>query len=424
MRWSLALFHALKQRVSQPLEPILHPSIRRLRWIGIFITIGYPLFWVIWTKWLVQPWDSFELRIGCALLGLLFLVGPMPKYLGSLISDIIFVLLTWLLLPLFFTYLYLKNQENSAWLSSYCAMLLIYYYLVDWRIATIGVLLAGFLVVYFYQLEYINYHFLENEKSIENLVAIGFAWCSAFALGFSSANLRTEQLKNSTMTMGVLAHELRTPIASIALIAHALHSLSSTPSDQLQAENAKTKLMFMSNRLSSIVHTMTNHIDTQIANARHSSQSITFEWVHAAQLLAATLDQYPYSNDAQRHCIKISVEEDFKFFGILAWSQQILNNLIKNSLYALAAKEVKNQPNDILITVKKLNENTGLIVLTDKGIGMHPKQQKNIFQPFYSSNRNPSCRIPDDCIDSKRYPLFMAREVMRGAIQEFQSTGG
>jgi hypothetical protein len=24
-----------------------------------------------------------------------------------------------------------------------------------------------------------------------------------------------------------------------------------------------------------------------------------------------------------------------------------------------------------------------------------------------------SCRIPDDCIDSKRYPLFMAREVMR-----------
>jgi hypothetical protein len=28
----------------------------------------------------------------------------------------------------------------------------------------------------------------------------------------------------------------------------------------------------------------------------------------------------------------------------------------------------------------------------------------------------PSCRIPDDCIDSKRYPLFMAREVMRQLI--------
>jgi hypothetical protein len=27
-----------------------------------------------------------------------------------------------------------------------------------------------------------------------------------------------------------------------------------------------------------------------------------------------------------------------------------------------------------------------------------------------------SCRIPNDCIDSKRYPLFMAREVMRQLI--------
>lgn len=27
-----------------------------------------------------------------------------------------------------------------------------------------------------------------------------------------------------------------------------------------------------------------------------------------------------------------------------------------------------------------------------------------------------SCRIPDDYIDSKRYPLFMAREVMRQLI--------
>jgi len=27
-----------------------------------------------------------------------------------------------------------------------------------------------------------------------------------------------------------------------------------------------------------------------------------------------------------------------------------------------------------------------------------------------------NCRIPDDCIDTRRYPLFMARDVMRRAI--------
>ena len=36
----------------------------------------------------------------------------------------------------------------------------------------------------------------------------------------------------------------------------------------------------------------------------------------------------------------------------------------------------------------------------------------------------PSCRIPDDCIDSKRYPLFMARAVLQELIESLQSTQG
>ena len=34
-----------------------------------------------------------------------------------------------------------------------------------------------------------------------------------------------------------------------------------------------------------------------------------------------------------------------------------------------------------------------------------------------------NCRIPDDCIDSKRYPLFMARDVMRVLIEQLQAEG-
>lgn len=37
---------------------------------------------------------------------------------------------------------------------------------------------------------------------------------------------------------------------------------------------------------------------------------------------------------------------------------------------------------------------------------------------------NPSCRIPDDYIDSKRYPLFMARAVPKELIESLQSTRG
>ena len=31
------------------------------------------------------------------------------------------------------------------------------------------------------------------------------------------------------------------------------------------------------------------------------------------------------------------------------------------------------------------------------------------------------CSIPDDCIDYKRYPLFMARSVMRALIEQLKA---
>ena len=35
-----------------------------------------------------------------------------------------------------------------------------------------------------------------------------------------------------------------------------------------------------------------------------------------------------------------------------------------------------------------------------------------------------TCRIPDDCIDPKRYPLFMARAVLQELIESLQSNRG
>ena len=42
-------------------------------------------------------------------------------------------------------------------------------------------------------------------------------------------------------------------------------------------------------------------------------------------------------------------------------------------------------------------------------------------QPI-SFYRHASCRIPDDCIDKNRYPLFMARSVLRELIESLPST--
>ena len=61
------------------------------------------------------------------------------------------------------------------------------------------------------------------------------------------------------------------------------------------------------------------------------------------------------------------------------------------------------------------------------GIAIRFDPPASLVQPLrqyenYSEN-HPSCRIPDDCIDSKRYPLFMARDVMRVLIEQLQAEG-
>ena len=51
----------------------------------------------------------------------------------------------------------------------------------------------------------------------------------------------------------------------------------------------------------------------------------------------------------------------------------------------------------------------------------HEKVIDTYAQSTHSKN-NIICRIPDDCIDEKRYPLFMARAVLSELIESLQST--
>ena len=60
------------------------------------------------------------------------------------------------------------------------------------------------------------------------------------------------------------------------------------------------------------------------------------------------------------------------------------------------------------------------------GTGQFQGQAGNIFEmlcPCQGIRSLGRCRIPDDCIDEKRYPLFMARAVLRELIESLQSTG-
>ena len=86
-----------------PLDAILHPSVWRLRLLGLALVAGNPLFYWIWSSWLVQPYESPWLRGLMSALGLTLLIKPVTHNLSSNRIRTLVALIMWIELPLFFS---------------------------------------------------------------------------------------------------------------------------------------------------------------------------------------------------------------------------------------------------------------------------------------------------------------------------------
>jgi signal transduction histidine kinase len=388
-----AFLRALKSSFAEPLEPILHPSVWRMRWIGSFYFLGNFIFWWIWSYWLPQPYESLALRVVAASMGIVLIAFLTAENLESPRSKWIFGLISWFELPLFFGWMLLCNQGSYVWLPSYAAMILLYYKMTDWRLASLGLLLGlGVALV----LSHIAMGMDGMEGRMHQLVAedwmvILFAWLAGMVLSFSSANSRSFQLKNTLATMGVLAHELRTPIASVALMSDVLQDTADELSALSGGTEAAEKLTFLATRLDALVKTMSIHIDTQIANARQMPTEVSLEPLQASECVRLAITNYPFSREVFSIGVQLEVRQDFCFLGVDGWLIQLLNNLIKNALHALAQTPSPFKAGDLRIVISQsLPNGAGRIDVIDRGVGLSKEQRRQVFQPFYSTNRGAS----------------------------------
>jgi two-component system, CAI-1 autoinducer sensor kinase/phosphatase CqsS len=373
---------ASNEMVRPLVEPILHPSRWRIRALGLTTTFGHPLFYWCWARLLPQPYENLALRIVMSVLGISLLVVPAITAAPPRRSAVVaFTAIFWITLPLFFSWMYFCNHGNAVWLASTGAMFLIYYHLTDWRIATIGSASGMVLAWMAYEALAPDTPEWPLELIATNALVIAFCWFMGAILALSSSNLRREQLNYTLATMGIMAHELRTPLATMSLIGDALRN--EAPRCEPESTEALGKL---ADRLHATVRNMNHQIDSQIANARLTRLPQHTDTVSAAALVREAVMNYPYRTARERECVMVDIQEDFEFRGSHALFTQVIDNLVKNALRALAAAKHASRPGDLLIEIRR-SGSRGQIAVQDRGVGMDVGLQTLIFTPFFSTDR-------------------------------------
>lgn len=345
--------------------------------IGLFTGIGHIVYYMTWTYWWPQPYECLWARIVMLASSIPYFVIGWNRNFSGVRSGRWFSISAWLQLPWFFFWMYIMNDGNSIWLASVAAMILIYFHFTDWRLASLGLVLGAVTAV---ATAWLLQGQAMHIPPAEHWLVVLFATSVGLLLGMSSANLRRVRLVNTLSTMGVMAHELRTPLATVHLMGDVLRNMAQLD----QAEARRRKLEDLGHRLQNLVRGMHRHIDMQIANAQLMRLPRQHTSIRAADLVTSVVDNYPYRTARERQCVIVQVEHDFRFRGSYPLFAQVLANLIKNALHALVSSSTALCPGDLRLTVS-VRHRRGRIVVADDGVGIPSELQSRIFEPFYST---------------------------------------
>lgn len=215
----------------------------------------------------------------------------------------------------------------------------------------------------------------------------------AVSLGIiARAMARHDLLANPLMLAASIAHELRTPLATLRnqtrvlakglpeLIAGYEHGLRH---GHVQAMARPGQLDYLKElaRAMDAELTRSNFIaDMLLASARadlldtrqFASQSI-------AQCVGEALRRYPFDGSARAR-LRYGVQTDFRFFGCASLLSFVLFNLLKNAMAA------QRPDTDSIIDISYYRgARCNYLEITDNGIGIAPHVLPHIFDPYYST---------------------------------------
>lgn len=331
---------------------------------------------------------NFPLEIILCILSIPLIVAKyFPKCFSPFVNAYSYIAVTYSL-PFFFIFMYLNNPKSTFWsLSLVIASIVLALCIAFkklWPIIFIGCLIAALI----FEVQQPNSNLPEN-------TLIVLSCCLGIILYFSHFSKKAAQEYEEKISLiesvgMTIAHELRTPIASIKAGSRGIENMLPLLIDAYEKANALNLVDAIDpGHLNALKKTIQN-IDYTCLQANMSidmflknvsdPQKTTTSLCSAKDIIATSLDEYPFSENDQKkiHC---DLTQDFKFIGDDNLMKYVFFNLLKNALFHSRC------PDNHKISIRlSENGNFGKITLNDTGTGIDPQNLPYIFDKLFSCN--------------------------------------
>lgn len=238
-----------------------------------------------------------------------------------------------------------------------------------------------------------------------NVVALQDAWLyplpvylTALVVGsIANRNLevvKAEQLRAAAAIGTNIAHELRTPLASIRILARAMRRFLPVLTEAYQhALDNRIPIAPISDRqlkqlsrapeaIQAEVDYSNTIIDMLLANtSERPASKDRFEKFPISVAIEEAIARFPFNNSYERQLVRFTIRSNFTVFAPKPLVVHVFFNLIKNALYFV---QKGGDPHVDLLAHEVAGH--GKVEITDNGIGIPPNLQPRIFDRFFSSD--------------------------------------